>query len=420
MTEQNGKGGLTVPGHDEASQRALATVKCTDKGLVFQDLEGMFRFSQYVARSGFAPKGMTAPESIMIAIQMGQEIGLAPMQAVQNIAVINGRPSVWGDAALALCKSHASCEDVVETIEGTGDNLTAICVAKRKGCADVEQRFSVADAKRAGLYDKPGPWKQYTRRMLQVRARGFALRDAFPDLLKGMVTVEEARDYGPRDVTHSAWDPEVEEDEDPSTDDPVALHAAMERLKFVTTQYKVSAADIKERCKRFKRPLSKLTSSEIQEMCDSICRERRPIEATTTPQDTSEAPDGPAGPPDGTPEQESGPLRDEEPPPGDDEGTGDPGPPDTSAIDQFAEPAPTADEEHAQKEVRALLDWMDKSCGPPGKRCKKYIKDHDDITTAELLGAALKLEHYPEITPNEAQMLHEALYEPRKPKADPK
>jgi hypothetical protein len=31
--------------------------------------------------------------------------------------------------------------------------------------------------------------------MLQMRARGFALRDAFPDALRGMVTAEEASDY---------------------------------------------------------------------------------------------------------------------------------------------------------------------------------------------------------------------------------
>ena len=31
--------------------------------------------------------------------------------------------------------------------------------------------------------------------MLKMRARGFALRDKFSDALKGLITVEEARDY---------------------------------------------------------------------------------------------------------------------------------------------------------------------------------------------------------------------------------
>jgi len=130
----------------------------------------------------------------MIAVQMGSELGLAPMQAIQNIAVINGRPSVWGDAMLALVKASPVCDDVIETFEGEGDSLVAICVAKRKGKAPVESRFSVDDAKAAGLWGKSGPWQQYRRRMLQMRARGFALRDAFPDVLKGLISAEEAAD----------------------------------------------------------------------------------------------------------------------------------------------------------------------------------------------------------------------------------
>ena len=50
------------------------------------------------------------------------------------------------------------------------------------------------DAKRAGLWTKAGPWQTYPRRMLQMRARSFALRDAFPDVLKGLISVEEALD----------------------------------------------------------------------------------------------------------------------------------------------------------------------------------------------------------------------------------
>jgi len=53
----------------------------------------------------------------------------------------------------------------------------------------------VEDAKRAGLWAKQGPWTAYPKRMMQMRARGFALRDAFPDVLKGMITAEEAQDY---------------------------------------------------------------------------------------------------------------------------------------------------------------------------------------------------------------------------------
>lgn len=164
-------------------------------GVELSTMEDLFRFSNAVAVSGFAPKGMEKPESIMIAIQHGFEIGLKPMQALQSIAVINGRPGIYGDAALAIVRNSGELEDFEETIEGEGDKMEAVCRVTRKGFKVYESRFSVADAKLAGLWDKAGPWKQYPRRMLKFRARGFGLRDTFGDYLRGLKTVEELQDY---------------------------------------------------------------------------------------------------------------------------------------------------------------------------------------------------------------------------------
>jgi len=161
------------------------------------------KFGKMLADSEFAPKDFRGkPASCVLAVQHGAEIGLGPMQSIQSIAVINGRPTIWGDAAMALVMASPVCEYVRERIEGDGDQAVAICEAKRRGypAATVSQ-FRVADAKRAGLWGKGGPWTQYPLRMLQLRARGFALRDAFPDVLRGLVTAEEAQDYqtdGPR------------------------------------------------------------------------------------------------------------------------------------------------------------------------------------------------------------------------------
>jgi hypothetical protein len=155
------------------------------------------KFSETVANSDFAPKDFRGkPASCMLAIQCGAEIGLAPLQSLQSIAVVNGRPSVYGDAALAVCKASAVCEYVIESIEGDGEQMVATCTAQRRGYPQpTVVKFSVSDAKKASLWGKSGPWSQYPRRMLQMRARGFALRDAFPDVLKGLVTAEEAFDY---------------------------------------------------------------------------------------------------------------------------------------------------------------------------------------------------------------------------------
>jgi hypothetical protein len=153
-------------------------------------------FSKMLADSSMVPKQYQGkPQDIMVCVQWGQEIGLAPMQALQNIAVINGKPSVYGDAMMALVQASPQCEGIEECLENEGTvNPVAVCIAHRKGRKPVIARFSVEDAKRAGLWGKGGPWQAYPKRMLQMRARGFALRDQFADVLKGLLTIEEAWD----------------------------------------------------------------------------------------------------------------------------------------------------------------------------------------------------------------------------------
>lgn len=154
--------------------------------------EQAMQYAQLIADSSFAPKDYKGKAGdILVAIQMGYEIGLKPLQALQNIAVINGRPCLWGDAMLALAKAHPQFEYINEYEEKD----IAYCKIKRKNEPEVVRSFSMTEAKQAGLLEKIGPWKQYTKRMLQMRARGFALRDSFPDALKGIISREEAEDY---------------------------------------------------------------------------------------------------------------------------------------------------------------------------------------------------------------------------------
>ena len=168
-----------------------------NRGFAPTSLTEAIQFSDLLASSSMVPKAYQGkPQDILVAVQWGYEMGLAPMQALQNISVINGKPSVFGDAAMALVQASPVCEDVEEFFENEGStNPVAVCVAKRKGRKPVTVKFSVEDAKRAGLWGKQGPWSAYPKRMMQMRARGFALRDAFPDVLKGMITAEEAQDY---------------------------------------------------------------------------------------------------------------------------------------------------------------------------------------------------------------------------------
>ncbi len=183
-------------------------VEFNGKGIVPKNLDQLHRYAQWVLQSGLAPKGLNNPAAIVVAIEHGLEIGLMPMQAVQSIAVINGRPSIYGDALLALIRSHPQCDDVEEWLEGEGENMVAHCRMVRRGkSTPVERTFSVADARKAKLWSKPGPWQEYPKRMLQMRARAWAGRDCFPDALKGIQCAEEAMDMPPRTVESRVFDP---------------------------------------------------------------------------------------------------------------------------------------------------------------------------------------------------------------------
>ena len=167
------------------------------QGVKLASLEDAFRFANAIVASGFAPRGMEKPEAVLVAIQLGAELGLTPMAALQNTAVINGRPAIYGDAALALVRASGLLESFNEEEVGEagkdsfGIKVTATRRDGSKGC----ETFTVADAKAAKLWGKAGPWTDYPRRMLKFRARGFVLRDVFGDVLKGLRTAEEVRDY---------------------------------------------------------------------------------------------------------------------------------------------------------------------------------------------------------------------------------
>lgn len=156
-----------------------------------QTFEQALTFCDYLANSDLVPKDFKGkPANCLIAMQWGAELGLKPLQALQNLAIINGRPALWGDAVLAIVRASPLCEYVTESDNG----LAATCKVKRRGEPEEIREFSMDDAKTAGLIGKAGPWTQYPKRMRQMRARAFALRDVFADVLRGMAVAEELMD----------------------------------------------------------------------------------------------------------------------------------------------------------------------------------------------------------------------------------
>jgi hypothetical protein len=225
MSEDKPLSDVTVPAH-----RAIATLSTGGiPAIVPQTMDEVWRFSQVLAKSGLLPKGIETPEQVTVQILTGFELGLKPMVAVQNIAVINGRPSIGGDLALAVLMTSGLLEDHDEWIDGEGDARVAICKVQRKGMKPIERRFSVKDAIQAGLWEtqamvrktywdkearqrkqsnfetpNESPWYRYQERMLKMRARGFAFRDRFPDVLKGMHLAEEMMGHEEVEPTREA------------------------------------------------------------------------------------------------------------------------------------------------------------------------------------------------------------------------
>lgn len=180
-----------------------------------QNFEQAQRFAEAIASSQFAPSNYRGkPNDVLIAMQMGAELGFQPMQSVQGIAVINGRPSVWGDALRALILSASDLAGFEECYDEA--TQTAHCKISRKlqtgAIAVFTGSFSVVDAQTAGLWNKTGPWKLYPKRMQQWRALGFSARDAYADRLKGIQLAEEVRDYEPEEkvVTQNNESPALE------------------------------------------------------------------------------------------------------------------------------------------------------------------------------------------------------------------
>lgn len=164
-------------------------------GMKINSLTEAMQLADFFAQSDLVPKDYKGKAgNIVVAWQKGYEVGLAPQQSLETIAVINGRACIWGDGLIALIKNSPKEEWTNEWIEGEGNNAVAYCETKRKNQpTTIKRSFSVAEAITAGLWGV-NTWKKYPLRMLQMRARGFCFRDAYPDVLNGLQLAEEQLD----------------------------------------------------------------------------------------------------------------------------------------------------------------------------------------------------------------------------------
>jgi len=196
----------------EVAAPAAAVRQPVRMGVAPQSIEDAWRLSKFIAQSEMVPKGYRKrPADVLVAIQLGMELGLPPMAALHSIFVANGQPSLYGDGFLAVIMASPLYKDHDEYFMVGGerrefithadlqkDDTTAVCTFWRANSVRPRTAtFSVAKAKKASLWGKAGPWSEYPDRMLKFRARGFAGRDAFPDVLRGIRIDVEVGDIPP-------------------------------------------------------------------------------------------------------------------------------------------------------------------------------------------------------------------------------
>lgn len=149
-----------------------------------------YQMAQILCKSAMLPPHLKTPENVVVTLQYGHELGLSPMVAINNIYMVNGKPTLSADIMHAICR-RSSEYGGVKWIEIS--DKVAKCVVTRKTASYSEETigfYTIDMAKDAGLLTKDN-WKKYPARMLKHRALSYALRDAFPDLISGFYTREE-------------------------------------------------------------------------------------------------------------------------------------------------------------------------------------------------------------------------------------
>ena len=342
--------------HDPETQRR-DVARLPSVGTGFFDLNS-FELTQRVARclasSSLVPqiyRGNT-PEAVgncMIAINFAQRVQADPLMVMQNLNIIQGRPS-WGSpfliALVNTCGKFTTLR--FEFFGEPGEDsygCRASAKAKATGETLVGTDITIALAKAEGWYGRNGSkWKTMAQQMLIYRAAAFWARVYAPELSMGLLTAEEAEDIVDlpstdyRDVTPAksrarsraavaapsapADEPvTIENDEPPAdktADEPRLDAAQVAALLTLATE---TGADIDKVCKwAGVNDFSELPAEQFDRVRDALEAKRRKAQQSNPAADNpSTAAETPADhPPAGQP------LASEHPPLADAGGTPDP------------------------------------------------------------------------------------------------
>lgn len=146
---------------------------------------------QALAAADLAPKALRGKATDMaLVIMTGAEVGLPPMASLRLYTTWDGVPRLMAEGIRAIMLQSP----VVEYFEvATCDDNHATWIGKRRGRGEKSATWTVERAKKAELLSKEN-WRKYTQDMLNARASMQLARMIAPDVVAGMVALEEARD----------------------------------------------------------------------------------------------------------------------------------------------------------------------------------------------------------------------------------
>lgn len=137
------------------------------------------------------------PENCMIAREMAQRVGASVMAVMQNLYIIQGRPSWSARFAISAFNNCGRFTSIKYKFDGEGDDYGCIAWAKEKSTGEIVESPKVdwRMVKAEGWFDKAGSkWKTIPQLMFRYRAAAYLIATTAPELLNGLGTKEEAED----------------------------------------------------------------------------------------------------------------------------------------------------------------------------------------------------------------------------------
>lgn len=163
-------------------------------------LDKLMEMSTMLSKSTIVPVNyQNRPENCLVALDMASRMGVSPMMVMQNLYVIQGKPSFSGQAIAAMIRSNPQFKNVELHFVGEEgkDSWGAYVTAEKVSNGRLLKggTVTIATAKKEGWYQKTGSkWQTMPEMMLSYRAHTWFGRVYCPELLMGLQSTDEVAD----------------------------------------------------------------------------------------------------------------------------------------------------------------------------------------------------------------------------------